>query len=48
MRRLALAATALIALAAPARAEKIKLSYAGVNANFAQYFAAEDKGYFKA
>jgi NitT/TauT family transport system substrate-binding protein len=36
-----------LAFASPAAAEKIKLSYAGVNANFAQYFAAEDKGYFK-
>jgi NitT/TauT family transport system substrate-binding protein len=51
MRRLALAALGLIALAAPAAApaaaQTIKISYAGVNANFAQYFAAEDKGYFK-
>lgn len=37
----------LVALTAPAGAEKIKISYAGANANFAQYFAAEDKGYFK-
>ena len=47
MRRLVLAALALAALTAPAAAERFKISYAGVNANFAQYFAAEDKGYFK-
>jgi NitT/TauT family transport system substrate-binding protein len=52
MRRLVLTALALAALAlptwtAPASAQKFKISYAGVNANFAQYFVAEDKGYFK-
>src|ERR1700733_7315631 len=41
------AALALCALASPAGAESFKISYAGTNANFAQYFAAEDKGYFK-
>ncbi len=30
-----------------ATAEKIKITVAALNANFAQYFAAEDKGYFK-
>ena len=47
MRRLSLAALALVALTAPASAQKLKISYAAPNANFAQYFAAEDKGYFK-
>src|ERR1700691_5502210 len=41
------AALVLCALAAPGRSESFKISYAGTNANFAQYFAADDKGYFK-
>ena len=47
MRRVLLAVLGLAALAAPASAQKLKISYAAPNANFAQYFAAEDKGYFK-
>jgi NitT/TauT family transport system substrate-binding protein len=46
MKRFAFAAI-LALVAAPASAQKIKVSYAAPNANFAQYFAAEDKGYFK-
>ncbi len=41
------ALAALCVLAPPAAAQTFKISYAGINANFAQYFAAEDKGYFK-
>ena len=46
-RRSLLLASLLLTAAAAAQAQPIKLSVAAVNANFAQYFAAEDKGYFK-
>ncbi|HXQ51008.1 MAG TPA: ABC transporter substrate-binding protein [Stellaceae bacterium] len=48
MARLILLAAVLLSIAGPAAAEKIKISVAATNANFAQYFAAEDKGYFAA
>lgn len=43
----ALVAVLVIGAETDAAAEKIKITVAALNANFAQYFAAADKGYFK-